>query len=196
MLLAWWGSGLCCLGQGSCLQLHVETCTPAYFVLTQRGGQEVWWGVYPPRMQPKLPDHNLVESVKWEASSHYPQRVSWSWAPSSQIPVASRTRAEQKLLSAQAAQIRTGRASLTALQCPQIKSCRNGPQERNLIPQGRSSHCMTNAVMEEDRWKYMRNIFVWGGKQMRFLQLLQKTGMNSSLLICTAVPRNAAGQDS
>lgn len=30
---------------------------------------------------------------------------------------------------------------------------------------------------------------------MWFLQLLQKTGKNSSLLISTAVPRNAAGED-
>lgn len=84
---------LCCWGARIMLPAaHQPT------LLWLRGGQEVWWGVYPPRRQP------------WQGY-------------------------------------------LTVLLHSQINCCRNGPQEKNLIPQGRCSHCLTNAAMEEDGWK-------------------------------------------
>lgn len=39
-------------------------------------------------------DHNLVQSTKWEISSHFPQKLFWSRAPSFKAPGASWTRAE------------------------------------------------------------------------------------------------------
>lgn len=64
--------------------------------------------------------------------------------------------------------------SLGCITTPTDKLLQN-TSRRNLGPRERHFCCLTSAVMQGDGWKQRKDIFVWGGKQIGFLQLLQKT---------------------
>lgn len=154
---------------------------------TSERSREVWGGVCPPRRR----EHLMATWLKAWSLQSFPSDAVLVMSSQLRNPCS----IQDKGWAQAPALLRTGWASLTALRHPQINSCRKRPQERNLGSQERSSHFLTNAAMEEDGWKHMRNIFVRSRKQMPFLQLPQKTGMNSSLPIGTVVPRNAAGEN-
>lgn len=99
------------------------------------------------------------------------------------------------LPSTQTAHIQRMRV-LNALQHPQIKLLQKKTLRKKSWPmRNTDSCCLTSAVMQGEGWKEMRDIFVWSGKQMQFLELLQKTGMKRCLLIGTVIPRNATGEN-
>lgn len=129
-----------------------------------------------------------------KAWSAKPPVVSLRCRPGHELPVQKRLQHPGQGLSASSSSAPNRMSISDCVTAPTDILQKQAPGKKSWLA-GKKLHFLTNAAMEEDGWKHMRNIFVWSRKQMPFLQLPQKTGMKSSLPIGTVVPRNAAGEN-